>query len=182
VLSRLRYPEHAPEGVARLRAFEHYLNTDTSLSPVLLEIVRLRVSQINGCEFCLQLHAAELRKHNEPDTRIEAVAHWESSDAFTGRERAALAWAEAVTTLKNHASDAEYEAASLFFHQKELVDLTLAIGSINLWNRLGIAFRPGWNPEKHAQKQAEAAGTAAEDSSEGTRPAIVDDGSKVSED
>ena len=96
---RLRYPELAPEGVSKLRAFEHYLNTGTALPAVLLDLIRLRVSQINGCEFCKQLHAAELRKHNEPETRIEAVAQWQASDAFTARERAAFAWAEALTRL-----------------------------------------------------------------------------------
>ncbi len=179
--NRIRYPEFAPEGVAALRSFEHYLNVGTALPPVLLELVRLRASQRNGCEFCTHLHSAELRKHNEPVTRIEAVANWHTSDAFTQRERAALAWTEALTTLENHASDEEYAAAAAFFHEKELVDLTLTIGSINLWNRLGIAFRPGWDPEKHAQNQAAAANATGGDSTEGTRPAINDDGGKVTE-
>ncbi len=180
--SRLRYPEHAPEGVAALRSFEHYLNTGTSLPAVLLELVRLRVSQINGCEFCMHLHAAELRKHNEPDTRIASIEQWKDSEAYTGRERAALAWAETLTRLDTHASDAEYSAASQFFHEKELVDLTLAIGSINLWNRLGLAFRPSWNPEKHAQNQTQSAGSSRHDASEGTRPVIGNDGGKVAQD
>ena len=179
--SRLRYPEFAPDGVAALRSFEHYLNVGTALPPVLLELVRLRASQLNGCEFCTQLHSAELRKHHEPDTRIEAVATWQTSNAFTPRERAALAWTEALTTLDNHASDEEYAAVSSFFHEKELVDLTLVVGSINLWNRLGIAFRPGWNPEKHTQNQAATADATDGDSTEGTRPAINDDGGKVTE-
>ena len=84
--------------------------------------------------------------------------------------------------MHNHASDEEYAAVSEFFHEKDLVDLTLAIGSINLWNRLGVAFRPSWNPEKHAANQKEASGTADGDSSEGTQSAIDDDGGKVSED
>ena len=180
--TRLRYPEYSPEGVAALRSFEHYLNTGTAHPAVLLEFVRLRASQLNGCGFCMHLHAAELRKHNEPDTRIDAVASWRSSDAFTARERAALAWTEALTTLGTHVSDADYAAVTEFFHEKELVDLTLAIGSINLWNRLGIAFRPSWNPEKHAHSQAEASGTPRDDASEGTRPVIDDDGGKVTQD
>lgn len=180
--SRLRYPELAPEGVAALRTFEHYLNTGTALPAVLLELVRLRASQLNGCEFCTQLHTAELRKHNEPDTRIDAVSRWKASDAFTARERAALAWTEALTTLENHASEAEYAAVNRFFHDKELVDLTLAIGSINLWNRLGEAFRPSWNPDAHARKQTAAANQSADDRSEGTRPAIEDDGGKAAQD
>ncbi len=179
--TRLRYPELAPEGVSALRSFEHYLNTGTSLPAVLLELVRLRASQLNGCEFCTHLHTAELRKHNEPATRIDSVSAWKASDAFTPRERAALAWTESLTTLQTHASDSDYAAVSEYFQGKELVDLTLAIGSINLWNRLGIAFRTSWNPEAHARKQAQG-GTAREDAAEGTRPALDDDGSKVAQD
>ena len=180
--TRLRYPELAPEGVALLRNFEHYLNTGTALPAVLLELVRLRASQLNGCEFCMQLHAAELRKHHEPDTRIDAVAQWHSSDAFTPHERAAFAWTEALTTLAEHASEAEYAAVNKHFRGKELVDLTLAIGSINLWNRLGAAFRPSWNPAAHARTQAAPETPAQNEVSDNTRTAVQDDGGKVAED
>ena len=148
--SRLPYAELAPEGVAPMRAVEHYLNASTALSPVLLELVRLRCSQVNGCEFCIGHHTNELRKHHEPESRIEALGAWENSDAFTARERAALAWAESVTKIETrHAADPEYAAISRFFQAKDLVDLTMAVASINAWNRLSIAFRAEWDPSRH---------------------------------
>ncbi len=147
--SRLRYPEFAPEGIAPLRAVEHYLNASTALPPVLLELVRLRSSLVNGCAFCTGHHTAELHKHNEPATRIEALRNWATSDAFTARERAALAWTDAITNIQNSgASDADYAAVSRFFHEKDLVDLTLAIASVNAWNRLSIAFGATWNAKR----------------------------------
>lgn len=151
--SRLRYPEFAPDGVATLRTTEHYLNAATALPAVLLELVRLRVSLRNGCEFCIGHHTNELRKHNEPETRIEAVGVWENSDAFTPRERAALAWADSVTDIQSRgAGDAEYAEVSTFFGDKDLVDLTLAIASINAWNRLSVAFRAEWNPRRASKR------------------------------
>lgn len=146
---RLPYTKLAPEGITALSQFGHYIKTGTSLEPVLLEFVYLRASQLNDCSFCIGLHQSELRKHNEPQSRIEALADWRSSDAFTPRERAALAWTEAITNLQeSHASDADYAAISPFFHGKELVDLTFAIANINAWNRLSVAFSVEWNPPK----------------------------------
>lgn len=148
---RLRYPEIAPEGYAALSGFGHYVNTGTALEPVLLGLVYLRASLLNGCEFCTELHKAELRKHHEPVSRIEAVAEPSASDAFTPRERAALRWTDVMTQLKGGtAPDEEYEAISGFFHEKDLVDLTFAIANINAWNRMGIAFRPEWRPRTQA--------------------------------
>ena len=147
---RLRYTEAAPEAFAKLTALGHYINTGTALEPVLLGLVYLRASQMNGCGFCMGLHAAELRKHNEPETRIESVAEWRGSDAFTPRERAALAWAETVTNIQEgHAPEEAYAAVSVFFEGKDLADLTFAIAAINAWNRLGIAFGAEWKPRSH---------------------------------
>ena len=112
--ARLKYGELAPEGMEKLRALEHYLNTATGLEPVLLDLVRLRVSLMNGCEYCIHLHAGELRKLHEPEERIAGLAEWRragagSGGAYTQRERAALAWAEAVTNIQDgHAEDAVY--------------------------------------------------------------------------
>jgi AhpD family alkylhydroperoxidase len=144
---RLAYWEAAPEAYEKLIALGHYINTATALEPVLLGLVYLRASQMNGCGFCMGMHAAELRKHHEPESRIDAVAEWRTSDAFTGRERAALAWTESVTDLQgSRASDEDFAAVSEFFHDKDLVDLTFAIANINAWNRLGVAFRTEWKP------------------------------------
>ena len=144
---RLPYTKLAPDASATLSRLGHYIKTATSLEPVLLELVYLRASQLNDCSFCIGMHRSELRKHNEPQSRIEAVADWRRSPAFTPRECAALAWAEAITNLQeSHASDADYEAVTRFFEEKDLVDLTFAIATINAWNRLSVAFKVQWNP------------------------------------
>ncbi len=192
---RLRYPELAPQGIAPLRVLEHYLNAETALTPVLLELVRLRVSLQNGCGFCVGHHTAELQKHNEPQSRIDSVAHWTASDAFTPREGAALAWADAVTDIQTrHAGDAEYDALSSFFSEKDRVDLTLAIASINAWNRMSIAFRAEWDPGRARKQPNLVAGTASplpqqEARTTSTEPVIAterdavdDDGGKVAQD
>ena len=117
-----------------------------------MELVRLRCSLLNGCEYCIALHSAELRKHHEPETRIAAVADWQNSDAFTPRDGAALAWADAITNIQQeHASEAQFQAVQEFFQGKDLSDLTLAIASINAWNRMAIAFRPQWRGGNRAE-------------------------------
>jgi AhpD family alkylhydroperoxidase len=146
---RLPYTKLAPDAYAALGQVGHYLKTATSLEPTLLEFVYLRASQLNGCHFCTGLHTSELRKRHEPDSRIESVSRWHDSDAFTPRERAAFAWTEAITNLQqSRASDADYNAVTEFFHEKELVDLTFAIATINAWNRISEAFKVEWNPPK----------------------------------
>ena len=185
---RLRYPELAPQGIAALSALEHYCNTAGGLEPVLLELVRLRASLLNGCEYCIALHSAELRRHHEPATRIDAVSVWVQSDAFTQRERAALRWTEVITGIQDgHASDPEFAAVRTHFSDAELVNLTLSIASINAWNRMAIAFRPVWREADAAGvKKTEADSSAAlrNDNKEpqekdGTTEPIADDGGKV---
>ena len=139
--------ELAPEGMRALSAVEHVLNTGSCLSPVLVELVRLRASLMNGCEYCIGLHTSELRKHHEPVGRIDGVGRWRESDAYTQRERGALRWAEVITDIQDgHASDAEFAAVREHFSDVEVVQLTLAVASINAWNRMAIAFRPQWKP------------------------------------
>jgi AhpD family alkylhydroperoxidase len=165
---RLKYPKLAPGGYDALSSLGHYISTGTTLEPVLLGLVYLRASQLNGCGFCIGLHTAELHKHHEPDSRIDAVADWRGSDAFTARERAALAWTDAVTDVNaSHVSDEEYAAVNEFFQEKDLVDLTFAIANINAWNRMGVAFRAEWKtkPGSNAEiapSPATVAETAAE--------------------
>ena len=144
--ARLKYGELAPEGLARMRALEHYLNTETGLEPVLLDLVRLLASLLNGCEYCIELHSADLRKRNEPEERIAGLREWRGAGAGTGgaytqRERAALAWTEAVTNIQDgHAADAVYDQVREHFDEVETVNLTLAITTINAWNRITIAL------------------------------------------
>ena len=142
---RLRYMDLAREGMGALSGVEHVLNTASCLSAVLLELVRLRASLMNGCDYCVGLHTSELRKHHEPTGRIDGVGRWRESEAYTQRERAALRWAEVITDIQDgHASDEEFAAVQEHFSDVEVVQLTLAIASINAWNRMAIAFRPKW--------------------------------------
>jgi AhpD family alkylhydroperoxidase len=138
---RLKYAELAPAGLAKMRELEHYLSTGTGLSITLLELVRLRASLMNGCEYCIRVHMAELRKKNESAERIAGVAEWRSLELYTERERAALAWTEAVTNIQDgHAPDVVYTQVRAHFSDVETVNLTLVITTINAWNRLAIAL------------------------------------------
>ncbi len=142
---RLRYSQVAPGGYQALVSLGKYLSQETALEVVLLQLVYVRASQLNGCDYCIGMHTEELRKLGEPDNRIDAVTDWRGSDEFTPRERAALSWTEAVTDVNaSHVSDEDYAAAKEFFSDKDLVDLTFAIASVNAWNRMGVAFRAEW--------------------------------------
>jgi AhpD family alkylhydroperoxidase len=139
--ARLKYGQLAPEGMAHLTAMGHYLNTATGLDLVLLDLVRLLASLMNGCEYCITLHTTELQKLNETEERIANVMEWRGSSAYTQRERAAFAWTEAVTNIQDgHAPDAVYAQVREHFSEKETVDLTLTITTINSWNRIAISM------------------------------------------
>jgi AhpD family alkylhydroperoxidase len=139
--ARLDYMKLAPEGVAAMRALGRAVNTAPGLELVLLELVRLLASEMNGCHFCIEMHQAELKKMHEPEGRIADVLEWRGSDAYTQRERAAFAWTEAVTNIQQgHADDAVYGQLREHFSEVEMVNLTLAITTINAWNRLEISM------------------------------------------
>jgi len=139
--ARVEYSKVAPEGLARMRALEHYLNAQAGLEANLQEFVRLLASKLNGCEYCIGLHTAELHRHNETPDRIAGVTDWRGSDLYTQRERAALAWAEAVTNIRDgHAPDVVYDELKAHFTEAEIVNLTLTITNINAWNRLEISL------------------------------------------
>jgi AhpD family alkylhydroperoxidase len=124
-----------------MTAMGHYLNTATGLELVLLDLVRLLASLMNGCEYCINLHTTELQKLNEAEERIANVMEWRGAQAYTQRERAAFAWTEAVTNIQDgHAPDAVYLQVREHFSEKETVDLTLAITTINAWNRIAISM------------------------------------------
>jgi AhpD family alkylhydroperoxidase len=141
VEARLDYGKLAPEGIAKMRALEHSLNTGTGLEPRLLELVRLRVSLLNGCQYCIGLHTAELQRQNETADRVAEIEDWRGSDAYTPRERAAFGWAEALTDIQEgHAPDVVYDAVRAHFSEAETVNLTLVITTINAWNRIAIGL------------------------------------------
>ena len=112
------------------------------LEKKLLHLIEYRVSQINGCAYCLDMHSKDLRHEGESEQRIYLIAAWRETDLYTPRERAALAWSEAVTLLPGgQVPDNVYDQARGEFSEEELIDLTLAVATINSWNRLNIAFR-----------------------------------------
>jgi AhpD family alkylhydroperoxidase len=113
-----------------------------SIEPPLIDLVKLRASQINGCAYCVDLHSRDLRKNGETERRLYAVVVWREAPFFTPRERAAFAWTEALTRLPDtHAPDEAYAEMRAQFSEQESVDLTLVIGAINVWNRYGVGFR-----------------------------------------
>lgn len=114
---------------------------DVGLERTLLHLVKIRASQINGCAPCLAMHTQEARQDGDTEMRLHLVAAWREAPHFTARERAALAWTEALTKLDLEASEAAYELVAAEFNQAEQVGLMLAIGNINTWNRFNVGFR-----------------------------------------
>jgi AhpD family alkylhydroperoxidase len=115
---------------------------DAGLDPALVELVKIRASQINGCAFCLAMHFADARRQGESQARLDLIAAWREAPLYSERERAALAWTEAVTLITDgHAPDATYDWVRQQFSEKELAALTWAIVTINGWNRVAIAMR-----------------------------------------
>lgn len=138
---RIDYRRVAPAAVQAMTGMQKYVD-DCGLEGSLLNLVKLRASQINGCAYCVDMHTLDARAIGETEQRLYAVAVWEEAPFFSDRERAALAWTEEVTLIsKTKASDAAYAEARRPFSEKELVDLTMAIIAINGWNRLAASFR-----------------------------------------
>lgn len=135
-MTRLAISRHAPEGYQAVAQLDAYVRRN--LDPELLDLVKLRASQLNGCAFCVDLHATDLEKLGVPTRKIYAVSAWRETTFFTGAERAALALTEQVTRLPDGVDDAAWQAAAEVFAERELADLVLAIGTINLWNRIGV--------------------------------------------
>ncbi len=130
-----------PAGIKAMMALEQALHGG-GLDPELLELVRLRASQINGCAYCIHMHSTWLRKHGVEEMKLHMLVAWRESSFFTDRERAALGWTEALTRVaETHAPDADYDSLKREFSEEEQVQLTLVIGAINVWNRLQVGFR-----------------------------------------
>jgi AhpD family alkylhydroperoxidase len=134
---------HPNSGVYQaMLALETYVRKSSKLETSLLQLVRMRASQINGCAFCLDMHSKDARVEGETEQRLYCLPAWRETPFYTDRERAALAWTEAVTQVsKDHVPDAVFEEARKHFSEEELAQLTLAIVAINGWNRFSIAFR-----------------------------------------
>ena len=152
--ARMDFRKASPEGakaMGQLHAFLHHCGLERSL----LELVKLRASQINGCAHCIDMHVKELRADGESEQRLYLLDAWEESPFYSERERAALAWTEALTLVtQGHVPDAVYEQARAQFNETELANLTLAVVAINGANRLNIAFRTVPGGHRVAPRQA----------------------------
>ncbi|MGF6668702.1 carboxymuconolactone decarboxylase family protein [Pseudomonas monsensis] len=138
---RLDYYNASPKAMKAMIAMEA-LTSHLSIEQPLLQLIRIRASQLNGCAFCTDMHSVDARRAGESDRRLYAIAVWRDSGFFNPRERAALAWTEAVTLLaESHVPDEVYQQAKAQMSEAELVDLTIAVTTINSWNRLAVSFR-----------------------------------------
>jgi AhpD family alkylhydroperoxidase len=162
VKPRLDYGRTAPGVYDSMDALDQYLDR-CSLEPTVLQLVRLRASQLNGCAYCLDMHWKDLRALGESEQRLYSLDAWRECPYYTERERAALAWTEAVTRITDgHVPDAVFAEVRPHFAEKELSDLTLAVATINAWNRLSIAARlvPGGYTSPAATAVTAAVATA----------------------
>jgi len=138
---RLNAFQTAPDAYKAMLGLQEYVN-QTQLEHSLQELVKIRASQINRCAYCLHMHIADARKAGESEARINLLSAWEESELYTPRERAALRWTEELTHVAERSpSDAAFAELREHFSEKDCVDLSVAIGMINLWNRLNCGFR-----------------------------------------
>jgi AhpD family alkylhydroperoxidase len=135
---RINYNHHSPELIKSLLEMSQK-SAAGSLGPTLLDLVHIRASQVNGCAFCLDMHIKEAKIHGERDLRLYHIPIWRESPLFSDKERAALEWTEAVTKISEGISDDLYEKVREHLSEKEMSELTFAIGMINFWNRLNIS-------------------------------------------
>jgi AhpD family alkylhydroperoxidase len=139
--ARLSYGKAFPEGIHALLALGKTIN-DSGLEPKLLHLIFTRASQMNGCAYCIDMHTQDARALGETEQRLYGLTAWRETPFYTPRERAALAWTEAITNIQQgHAPDAEFQEAHREFGDADLVKLTLAISYINVWNRIALGFK-----------------------------------------
>jgi AhpD family alkylhydroperoxidase len=141
VKPRMNYYQAAPDTLKALLALEKQIR-ESGLEHSLIELVKTRASQINGCAYCIAVHTADARKQGETEERLYLLNAWREAPVYSDRERAALAWTEAVTLIsETHAPDDVYDEVRAHFSEAETVNLTMLIATINAWNRLAISFR-----------------------------------------
>jgi len=154
--ARMNYTKAAPEGFKAMRQLQEYVE-NSGLEHPLLELVKMRASQLNGCAYCLDMHSKDARAAGETEQRLYLLNAWREAPFYSERERTALAWTEALTCISEtrDVPDALYAEVRKQFTEKELADLSLAVIAINGWNRLAIPFRsePGhYQPGQYAKK------------------------------
>jgi len=158
--ARIDFTKASPDAVKAMYGLERYLRI-CGLEESLVHLVKMRASQINGCAYCLDMHSKDARAAGETEQRLYVLDAWREAPFYTDRERAALAWTEALTRIaETHGPDEVYREAREQFDEKELMDLTLAIVTINAWNRIAIGFRaePGQYEPARRREHAGAAG------------------------
>ncbi|MBW4708737.1 carboxymuconolactone decarboxylase family protein [Roseobacter sp. YSTF-M11] len=139
---RLDYMKAAPDAVQAVYALEKFVATKSGIDPRLLHLLKLRASQINGCAFCVDMHTKEARNDGLSEQWIALVCVWREASVFDARERAVLEWTEALTSVSDTgAPDTAYDAVRAHFSDTEITNLSVAIGTINIWNRLAVGFR-----------------------------------------
>jgi AhpD family alkylhydroperoxidase len=149
--TRMNYFAKAPELLGAVSALEKAVQ-ESGFDHKLLHLVKLRASQINGCAYCVDMHVKEARRDGETEQRIHLVSAWRESPLFSDRERAALEWTEALTLLpQSRADDQFYNPLKEYFSDVEIVQLTVLIGTINVWNRLSVGFRSQHPIDRTAQ-------------------------------
>jgi AhpD family alkylhydroperoxidase len=156
---RIEYGKYGQEALKHLFGLEKYI-ADSGLDRRLIHLIKLRASQINGCAYCIDMHSIDARALGESEQRLYALDAWRETPFFTDRERAALEWTEALTLVaENHVPDAVFENTKKYFSEKEIVDLTIVVSTINMWNRIAISMRavPG---QYHAPSKASAAASS----------------------
>ncbi len=136
---KVNYAKAAPGAMHAMLGLQKYTQ-ECGLEHSLLELVKMRASQLNGCAYCLDMHSKDARAGGETEQRLYVLNAWREAPFYTERERAALAWAEEITMISDGVSEEVYEAAKAQFSEKELVDLTMAVVTINGWNRLAIGL------------------------------------------
>jgi AhpD family alkylhydroperoxidase len=151
--ARLEAQKVSPAAYQAMLGLEMFVRKQSKLEPALIELIKVRASQVNGCAYCIDMHSKDARADGETEQRLYALSAWEETPFFTDRERAALALTEAITLVsEGHVPDAVYEKAGKTFSEEELVNLTLAIITINGWNRLAITFRMVPGEYQHGRK------------------------------
>jgi len=138
--NRINIQKAEPAAYQAMLGLEKYLST-SKVDPILLELIKMRASQINGCAFCLNMHAADARKIGETEQRLYLLNAWRETTLFTEEEKAVLALTEEVTRISNHVSDETYNSAASFFDEQALSQIIMAIITINAWNRIAITSK-----------------------------------------
>jgi AhpD family alkylhydroperoxidase len=164
---RLDYAAASPEPLKALLGMERYFRSaKSSIKFPLIDLIKIRASQINGCAYCVDMHWKDARAEGETEERLYMLSVWRESPLYSERERAALAWTEVMTSIsQRHPTDADFEAVRKQFNDQELADLTWAIATINAWNRMGVAFLPApgvyQSQRRHVDEHATAEKAAA---------------------